>query len=56
MKNLIKTIATTAVVLASLNASAYHQIDSNKWGMTTVSDGTSFVQCFTNSIGSTTCY
>jgi len=56
MRNIIKMIATTVVVLSSLNASAYLQIDSDKWGMTSISDGSNFMQCYSSRAGSTTCY
>ena len=56
MKTIVKMIATTVVVLSSLNASAYLQIDSDKWGMTSISDGSNFVQCYSSRSGSTTCY
>jgi|GEM_PF-1520849 hypothetical protein len=56
MKTIVKMIATMVVILSSLNASAYLQIDSDKWGMTSISDGSNFVQCYSSRPSSTTCY
>jgi len=56
MNKLIKKATLVAIILSSLSASAYLQVDSDKWGMTTISDGSSFMQCYSNRVGSTTCY